>query len=622
MKIGSYEILGEIGRGGMGTVHEARAPDGRAVAIKLLLQIDASSVARFEREQRILGDLGAERGFVPLLESGVHQGRPYVVMPYLPGGTLKERLRRGPLTVAEARTLGVVLARAIGAAHERGIIHRDLKPANVLFDARGLPLVADLGIAKELALGDTTGTGSASSQGLGTLGYMPPEQVNDARSAGFPADVFALGAILYECLAGRKAFEGGLISFAKLVAEGPPPLAKVRPETPRDLALAIERALAARPEERFSDASGFARALEGTRRSRVVPFLATLLLLVGGAVGLVAWRAHAVSSRRAAARTALEAARRLEHDLDHRGARVELDRAIELDPLLASAWAYRAGVRSMLGDLDGAFADAAHALELDPDSADAYEGRGEVKLARNDEDGAIADFTRALELEPRQREAWNNRGVARARKHEEAAAILDLTRAIEIDPMGFDAWVSRAACERRSDPGRAFADVTRAIELRPRMFEAWKLRALIGLDRNDRDGAFADLTRAIALAPGDEPSWCLRGQLREARGDVDGALADFTRAIELDPRDETSWRSRGRLRLLGGDREGALGDLTRAVELGLGDATAWYALGVTHEAQGEREAAIADYERYLELAPQGDVAPEVRTVLEKLRSGR
>ena len=588
VKIGPYEILGEIGRGGMGTVHEARAPDGRAVAIKLLLQLDPSSIARFEREQRILGELGAERGFVPLLESGVHQGRPYVVMPYLPGGTLKERLRRGPLSVAETRTLGLSLSRAVGAAHERGIIHRDLKPSNVLFDARGLPLIADLGIAKELALGDTTGTGSASSQGLGTLGYMPPEQVNDARSAGFPADVFALGAILYECLAGRKAFEGGLISFAKLVAEGPAPLAKVRPETPRDLALAIERALTARPEERFSDASAFACALEGTRRSRVVPFLVTLLLLVGGAVGLVAWRAHAVSSRRAAARAALAAARGLEHDHDHRGSRAELDRAIELDPLRADAWAYRAGIRVQLGEIDGALSDIARAFELDPDCALAYEGRGEVELTRDEHDAAIADFTRALELDPRLLDAWGNRGVARSKKKEDAAAIPDLTRAIEIDPTCAEAWLTRASCERRSDPDRALADVTRAIELRPRMFEALQLRAVIRIERNDRDGALADIGRAIELAPSDGRSWRLRGQLRQAQGDLDGALADFTRAVELAPRDPQAWGFRG----------------------------------LAHQRRGEREEAIADYEHYLELTPRGDVAPEVRTALENLRSGR
>jgi tetratricopeptide (TPR) repeat protein len=587
VKIGPYEILGELGRGGMGIVHRARGPDGQDVAIKLLLQVDPSSLARFEREQRILGELGARNGFVPLLGSGVHQGRPYVVMPYLPGGTLKERLRRGPLPVAETRTLGVALARAVGAAHERGIVHRDLKPANVLFDARGLPLVSDLGIAKEVTLGDTTGTGSASSQGLGTLGYMPPEQVNDSREAGFPADVFALGAILYECLAGRKAFEGGLISFARVVAEGPLPLAKVRPEAPADLALAIERALAARPGERFSDANALARALEETRRARVAPLLALALLLVATAAAPVAWRARAASSRRAAAREALAAAHRLERDLDHKGARAELDKAIELDPLLADAWGYRGGVLVQLGEVDAARGDVARALEIDRDCAVAYECRGEVEYARNEDDAAIADFTRSLELDPRLRDAWNNRGVARLRKGNVTAAIADMTRTIELDPTSGDGWFNRAACERLSDPDRALADATRAVELQPRLPQVWQLRAFIRLDRGDRDGSLSDIGRAIELAPKDAPAWRFRGALRQAQGDTDGALADFTRAIELAPAVAESWGYRAAI----------------------------------HLQRGEREAALADYERYVELA--GDAAlPEARATLEKLRSGR
>jgi tetratricopeptide (TPR) repeat protein len=450
-----------------------------------------------------------------------------------------------------------------------------------------LPLVSDLGIAKEVTIGDTTGTGSASSQGLGTLGYMPPEQVNDAREAGFPADVFALGAILYECLAGRKAFEGGLISFAKVVAEGPLPLAKVRPEVPDDLALAIERALASRPGERFTDAKALARALEVKRRSRALPLLVTLSLAAGGAVALALWHAHAASSRRAGAREALAAAHRLERDLDHKGARAELDRAIELDPLLADAWGYRGGIRVQLGEVEAARGDIAHALELDKDCAVAYECRGEVEFVRNEVEAAIADFTHALELDPRIHEAWNNRGVARARKGNPTAAVADLSRAIEIEPASGDAWFNRAAIERQENPDRALADATRAVELRPRMSEAWQLRGMLRFAHGDRDEAVSDLGRAIELAPKEESSWRLRGSVRQVQGDFDGAFADFTRAIELAPAVPDSWGYRASI----------------------------------HQRRGESEAAIADYERYIGLA--GDAAlPEARAALEKLRAAR
>src|SRR5205085_9317034 len=125
------------------------------------------------------------------------------------GGTLRDRLARGPLALGEATALVTKIARALGRAHERGLVHRDVKPENVLFDAAGEPLVADLGLAKHFRrdLGMSASL-SRTHETRGTPGYMAPEQVESAKDAGPPADVFALGAVLYECLGGIAAFEG------------------------------------------------------------------------------------------------------------------------------------------------------------------------------------------------------------------------------------------------------------------------------------------------------------------------------------------------------------------------------------------------------------------------------
>src|SRR5579883_3364019 len=149
MRLGAYEDLVEIGKGGMGVVFRARGPRG-AVAIKVLSRGDPEEVALFSRERRLLELLGEREGFVPLLDAGgpPEAPRPYIVMPFLPGGTLRDRLRAGKLEIAETLELGKRLARALGAAHGRGIVHRDVKPENVLFTARGKPLLADLGLAK------------------------------------------------------------------------------------------------------------------------------------------------------------------------------------------------------------------------------------------------------------------------------------------------------------------------------------------------------------------------------------------------------------------------------------------------------------------------------------------
>src|SRR5271170_7357003 len=240
----------------MGAVFRVRAPDGREAALKLLLKADRGTLARFEREKRLLASLGEEHGFVGILDAGVaSDGTPWLLMPLVPGGTLRKKLEAGPLGVAETVALGIQLARALGNAHQRGIVHRDVKPENVLFTRDGRPLLADLGLAKHFDRGASGASQSVnlSSRGAfkGTVGYMAPEQVVDPGGAGPPADVFALGAVLYECLAGRPAFKADsvvevLVRVNSGVVE---PIG--RPEVPRRLEATLMRALARDPRVRF-----------------------------------------------------------------------------------------------------------------------------------------------------------------------------------------------------------------------------------------------------------------------------------------------------------------------------------------------------------------------------------
>ena len=204
-QIGSYHEVEEIGRGGMAVVYRAVTPDSeRIVAIKLMagdLTGDLSFRKRFQREAEVLQRL-VHPAIVPILGHGEHNGQPYLVMPYLDGGTLADRLQGGPRPPGEVALLARI-AGALDSAHRQGVIHRDVKPTNILFDAAGRPYLTDFGIVKLLDAAATAVTQTGAS--LGTPGYMSPEQVRGLPLDG-RCDVYALGVVLFEMLTGRLPY--------------------------------------------------------------------------------------------------------------------------------------------------------------------------------------------------------------------------------------------------------------------------------------------------------------------------------------------------------------------------------------------------------------------------------
>ena len=274
-EFGDYELLEELGRGGMGVVYRARQRKlDRIVALKIVLRGVTASLAdlvRFRGEAETAARLN-HPSIVPVYEVGQHGDLPFFTMRYVEGHTLARRVLDGPLPGREAACLLAPIARAIAAAHQQGVLHRDLKPSNVLIDLDGQPYVSDFGLAKRLAPADGDDANVADREQLtqtgaiiGTPGYMSPEQAAGRRGAIGPAsDVYSLGAILYATLTGRPPFQGATpIDTVLLVLEQDPVAPQLlNPQVDRELEMIAMKCLQKPVELRYASADELADDLE------------------------------------------------------------------------------------------------------------------------------------------------------------------------------------------------------------------------------------------------------------------------------------------------------------------------------------------------------------------------
>ena len=250
----------------MATVFLANDPRfGRKVALKVMSQAlrdDPTFRGRFEREARIIATL-EHPAIVPVYDYGEEQAQPYLVMRYMPGGTLAERIIAGPLSLETAVPIIQRLAGALDHAHQQGVIHRDLKPGNILFDQYNNAFLTDFGIVK---LAQATTTGLTSSGVIGTPAYMSPEQIHGEKTLDGRSDIYTLGIILFEMLTGYKPYRADtpVKQMMAHVLNPIPQIREVKPELPDDFEAVIQRALAKERDARFSTAAELTKAISQT----------------------------------------------------------------------------------------------------------------------------------------------------------------------------------------------------------------------------------------------------------------------------------------------------------------------------------------------------------------------
>jgi serine/threonine-protein kinase len=256
---GPYRIESVLGVGGMGAVYEAVGPEGERVALKLIkpdLARDQIFRRRFEREARIAQQVRHPH-VVPVLDTGEHQGIPYLAQRYFGSGNLADRIQRaGDIDLRTAVTVCLHVAGALDALHEAGLVHRDVKPENILLDEEGAAYITDFGLAKVTEGSVLTRPGQA----LGSMDYMAPEQIR-GEEVSAETDVYALGCVMFECMCGAPPFadrQGMRVLWAHLQDDPPDPTAE-RPDIPAEVGAAILQALAKEKTRRFRSAGAFAR---------------------------------------------------------------------------------------------------------------------------------------------------------------------------------------------------------------------------------------------------------------------------------------------------------------------------------------------------------------------------
>lgn len=602
---GKYVLRRELGRGGMGVVHEAwDTATGRAVALKMLptagAELDEAAVSRLLREARAAARL-SHPGIVGVHEIGEVDGRHYYTMELVDGPSLYARLTDPAAAAAFPlrNRLAVLaeIAEALGHAHAQGIVHRDIKPSNILFTREGRPKISDFGLAREFAGPAASGL-TVSGNVVGTPHYMSPEQTEGGRrDIGPPSDVFSFGVMAYRCVTNRLPFEGeGLRVLQRIWRDTPVSLGR-RPGYPHGLSAVVMRCLEKDPAARYPNASALAadlrRMLAGEpveakaprrRRRRNAPPPAEVLRMIElgrPSLDRVQQAQYEPGADEASRQTRLGEARRLFSD------------AARLAPWVPTGPYLLGLVHEQDGDLRAAEECFRDALSLDPEFGPAHYWLGRILILRGWTDGLQYQHDSA-ERNRKRREAAaalaeeacrsfdaalaNGSGFEDALQKKVAAAMLAHAsgRGADAERLCREGLAEFPKSQGREDfhwilglttaDDVALSEIARALEIRPRFPQALYGRSRIRRRQEDLPAIVEDLRRVTVEWPRFVAGWISLGAALLRQDRLDEALAAANRAIELDPSMPLGFVNRAMVWFKRQQWEPTLQDCNRAIE--------------------------------------------------------
>jgi TolB-like protein/tetratricopeptide (TPR) repeat protein len=644
-RLGAYEIVAPLGAGGMGEVYRARDTRlGREVALKVLPEAfarDADRLARFEREARTVAGLN-HPNIVVLYSVEEDRGVRFLTMELVEGQSLAQLVSPGGLPVPRVLELGIALAEALAAAHERGVVHRDLKPANVMVTREGRVKVLDFGLAKlessEPGLGATQAATMAAplstpGQVVGTVPYMAPEQIRgdavDART-----DLFALGVMLYELASGRRPFTGASSAdvSSAILRDTPEPLASVRADLPADLDRIVGRCLEKAPRVRFQTAVDLGSELRRLKQAgesgaparpgerAAIRSLAVLPLenvshdpaqeyfadgmteaLISELARLKALRVISRTSAmkyKGVARALPEIARELSVDAILEGSALLVGKRVRVTVQLVSAktddmlWADR---------YDGEIEDV---LDLQSRIAETVAKEIAVQVTPRE----VTHFAKRRPVNPEAHvEYLKGRHTATASSPQAIELSLrHFQRALELDPSYAPAWAGVAHCHIvRANRGMAPAAeageqarsaAARAIELDDSLAEAHAALGEVAMKDMDVKGAIRNLQHAVELNPGLTGAYTVLGRLYYCCERHREAQEAMLKAVSLDPLSMIIHTCVGDAYYYAREYERSLPYYRKAVELDPRFDGAHTDLARSLEATGQFEEARREYE--------------------------